>query len=169
MKRNNKGFTLLELVISMAISLIIFGTITAFMGQSTRNYRRSNDEISLQLEAQLILNQLNELIMESNNVKFDIATNTLRMKQSDCVYVVTLNSVNHTLQFEKVLKGEVETGITELFGRYVEAFTIGDTGSGDNNFEIKVSFSLINNDITYIIENNVIKLRNKIKAMDDWS
>lgn len=165
---NKKGFTLVELIISIAISFLVFGAVAAFMGQSTRNYRRSNDEISLQLEAQFILNQLNNLILEANNVKFDTGTHTLKIKQSDCVYLITLDQAEHSLKMEKVLPLGSETGNKVLFGRYVDSYSVMDTGINDRNKEIKVRLFLKNNDMEYVIEQYVIKLRNEINAMDHW-
>ncbi len=168
MAEKNRGFTLLELVIAIAISSLIVGSVAAFLCSSTSHYRRTKEEISLQMEAQLILNQLDNLMMEAENVKFDAASKTLKVKHGDVLYVITLDSSTHTLLFEKVPGGGSETGNSKLFGRYVEDLEVTDTGTGDNNNRIVISLQLKSDDQTYTIPGNVILLRNKIRAMDSW-
>jgi prepilin-type N-terminal cleavage/methylation domain-containing protein len=163
--RNNKGFTLVELIIAMAVSTIVIGSIASFMYYCTANYRRTNEETALQMEAQTIRNQLENLILEADNVKFDPATDTLRIKQSNNLYIISLNGASHTLLFEKVPYGGTESGDKKLFGKYVEDLQVVDTGTGDTNNRIKFSFVLKLHDSTYAVENNSIRLRNRIKPM----
>ena len=166
MLKENKGSTLLELVIAITISILVLGTVAFFLCNSTGHYRRTREEINLQMEAQLILNQLENLILEAENVKFDSATDTLRIKQSDALYIITLNSVAHELMFEKVAVGGAETGNRQLFGRFVEELKVTDTGEEDSNDQIRISLSLRSNDSIYELPGNIIWLRNKIRRMD---
>jgi Tfp pilus assembly protein PilE len=67
-KRNDKGMTLLELVISMTISIIVLVMIVSFINISFRVFRKTNDQVMLQMEAQTSINQLMNLAIESKGI-----------------------------------------------------------------------------------------------------
>lgn len=48
MKRNIKGFTLIELVITMLILTTVFGIVAGFIGYATSFYRDENNEVNRQ-------------------------------------------------------------------------------------------------------------------------
>jgi prepilin-type N-terminal cleavage/methylation domain-containing protein len=166
-KLNNKGLTLVELMIAMAIATIVIGSITYFMATSTKSYRKANDEITLQLEAQTILNQLNELIIEAYNVKMNEATDLLTIYRGDMTYYIKLE--NNKMLLNKKQSG---LGITAgdtwiLFGEYVNTFEVKDTGDNNDNSSILISFGLNKNASSYSVDNSLIALRNKIKAVSN--
>lgn len=66
--QRNKGMTLLELVISMTISIIVVLMIISFISAAFRIFRKTNDQVNLQMEAQTSMNQLVNLIMEAKAV-----------------------------------------------------------------------------------------------------
>ncbi len=61
----NKGFSLVELVIGIAILSIVGIAITSFVVVAQRNYNTSSTEADLQYEAQLLANQLQDLIIDT--------------------------------------------------------------------------------------------------------
>lgn len=66
MKRlNNKGYSLVELMIAMAVFMVIFVEIMAFMNSSQRFYRNSAFEVELQTEAQQVIQQLEEIFIDA--------------------------------------------------------------------------------------------------------
>lgn len=67
-KQNNKGITLLELIISMAISIVVVLMIVSFINSSFRVFRKTNDRVTLQMEAQTAINQLVNLAMEAKGI-----------------------------------------------------------------------------------------------------
>jgi prepilin-type N-terminal cleavage/methylation domain-containing protein len=164
-KLNNKGLTLVELMIAMAIATIVIGSITYFMATSIKSYRKANDEITLQLEAQTILNQLNELIIEAYNVKMNEATDIISIYRGDMTYFIKLE--NNKLLLNKKQAGlGIATGDTWiLFGEYITTFDVKDTGSSNDNSSILISFELNKNGATYEVSNSLIVLRNKIKPI----
>ncbi len=166
MIKDSKGFTIVELIIAMAVSMIVIGSIASFLYYCSGNYRRTNEEITLQMEAQSIQNQLENLILEAENVKFEPATDTLRIKQREVLYIITLDSSSHTLVFEKVSYGGTQSGDWKLFGRYVEGLQVVDTGSDNKNNRIEFSLRLQLNDCTYTVQEISIMLRNRIQPMD---
>lgn len=169
MKQDNKGFSLIELLVSISISVIILGIVASFLWQSTNYYRRSCEDITLQMEAQTILNQLKDLIVEANCVAFDNSVEPTMLKiqhGEELLYEISLNNSGKTLDFIKAIRevdGSISHTIPQLFGRYVEHFHVTDT-AGDDNF-IKVSFTLQGKYTKYEVKESLIYLRNLIKPM----
>ncbi|HKL80551.1 MAG TPA: prepilin-type N-terminal cleavage/methylation domain-containing protein [Mobilitalea sp.] len=163
-KLGNKGFTLIELIISMAVAAVVIGSLAFFMWSSTLNYRFSKEEINLQMEAQTIVNQLEHLILEANNVKFDQLEEKLMIQQSDYLYIISHNTNDHTLEYEKVPVGATPSGITELFGQYIDSLFVVDTGSDDTNKKIEITLELKSNKQTYKVSDNVVIIRNRIRG-----
>ena len=165
---DNKGFTLVELLISMAISVIVIASIAYFMSYSSKNYRSANDEVILQTESQTILNQLNDLIIEASNVKFDDATDKLYIYKKDAneEYIISFDSVNHRLMFEKTTYKGIESLTNQkMFGQYVELFHIIDTGTSDSNKKIEISIDFKKGNKTYSIQKSIVTIRNGIKSV----
>ncbi len=166
-KINNKGLTLVELMIAMAIATIVIGSITYFMATSTKSYRKANDEITLQIEAQTILNQLNELIIEAYNVKMDNTTNTLTIFRGDMTYFIKLDNSRLLLNKKQSGLGATIGDTWILFGEYIRTFEVKDTGNNNDNSSILISFELSKNGSAYQVSNSLIALRNKIKEISN--
>ncbi len=64
-KLMNKGFTLVELIVTIAIMTIVGGAITSFIVVSQRQYNNGAAETDLQYEAQLVTNQLSDLMIDA--------------------------------------------------------------------------------------------------------
>lgn len=63
---NNKGFSLVELIVTMLISTIITTAVAGFLSMGTQFYRRTNAETVLQTESQIAELFLTELIQEAS-------------------------------------------------------------------------------------------------------
>ncbi len=66
MKKNNKGFTLVEVIVATAIVAIVALGVTSLMANSTRTYRYVNTHINLQYDYQLTSQQMQEYILDTN-------------------------------------------------------------------------------------------------------
>ena len=55
MKHNNKGFSLVELIIAITISLIVLGAATMMLGSAQKSYRVAEETINLQKESQILM------------------------------------------------------------------------------------------------------------------
>ena len=64
MRIGKKGFTLVEIIVSLAIMSIVAGAVGAFVIAGNNSYMRGNRELTLQEEAQLTANQLIDLIID---------------------------------------------------------------------------------------------------------
>lgn len=69
MEKDNRGITLVELIIAITISVIIVGAATLFFMTAQKSYRRAQETVHLQEETQILMEQLASWIMEGNGVK----------------------------------------------------------------------------------------------------
>lgn len=65
MKRNQKGFTIVELIIAVAIMSIIALAVGGFMVVGSKSYASANNDINVQQEAQLALNQMSDVLIDT--------------------------------------------------------------------------------------------------------
>lgn len=65
----NKGITLVELIIAVAISSIILGAATLLVKTAQNDYRYTSETADMQSESQVIMEQLGKWIMEGNKIK----------------------------------------------------------------------------------------------------
>lgn len=76
MRQDNRGFTLVELIIAMTISVLILGAATIFISSSLRSYTTASNTIDLQMESQIAVEQLSTWIMEGNAIYYGNGTDT---------------------------------------------------------------------------------------------
>ena len=67
-KLNDKGFSLVELIIAIAIGAIVSGSIAALMSFAVRNYRDQSVNTQMQYELQTNINQVMNEIMGSTGM-----------------------------------------------------------------------------------------------------
>ena len=168
-KPNNKCFSLIELLIAISISIVVLGIVASFLWQTTNYYRRSSEEIALQMEAQTILNQLKDMIVEADCVVFDDTVDPIVLKiqhGEDLLYEISFSSSGKVLNFVRAVReadGSISRTTPQLFGQYVERFHTTDTVDGDSF--IKVSFTLQGDYSKYEVKDSLISLRNQIKPI----
>ena len=64
-RKLNSGFSIVELVIAVAIMVIVVGSVCSFIIIGSRGYARANNDISVQQEAQLAFNQMSDIIIDA--------------------------------------------------------------------------------------------------------
>lgn len=62
----NKGFSLIELIVSVAILAIIITAVTSVILSASRSFTRGNADANIQKEAQLVVNQVESMIVDTN-------------------------------------------------------------------------------------------------------
>lgn len=65
MERNNKGLSIVELIVGVAIMSIVGIAICGFIMVGTKQFSAAQAEVNLQYEAQLVSNQVNDLMLDS--------------------------------------------------------------------------------------------------------
>lgn len=71
MKLNNKGFSLVELMLAIVISTIVFGAVTALMTFSSRSMRDTEARIEVQNQAKDAMNHMESYALESERAYWD--------------------------------------------------------------------------------------------------
>lgn len=79
--KDKNGYTLVELIISMAVLSIVALTIMVLMRSGSASYSNAKSELDLQMESQTVLAQINTMILESNQVSYDAANQVLVLYQ----------------------------------------------------------------------------------------
>lgn len=67
-KLNNKGLTLIELLIALAISSIILAAVALLMSNGMKGYSKQTTTATLQDDANLAMNHITNAIMEANYI-----------------------------------------------------------------------------------------------------
>lgn len=67
MRKENGGYTLVELIVTIAILAVVGIGIGTMISNSMKQYHMSGAEVSLQQESQLAGNQLTNLVMNAND------------------------------------------------------------------------------------------------------
>ena len=73
--KDNKGFSLVELLVAITISAIVAGGIGYLLTTSLRMYNKDTVDVSLQQELQITLNQIVDYAMESETIVADFDGN----------------------------------------------------------------------------------------------
>lgn len=96
--KNNKGMSLVEVIIAVAIISIVLATVMAFMVAGTKLFGRSNNQIEMQEQAQLTLNNIENRIIDaqlgatfSDSGNYHILT---IMNNSDKEYIFWVEGTN---------------------------------------------------------------------------
>ncbi len=66
LKNDNKGLTLVELLVTLAVSAVVAGSVAAIIGFSVNTYHNENVNTELQYEVQMNVNQIMDTIMASS-------------------------------------------------------------------------------------------------------
>lgn len=67
-KNNNSGFTLVELIIAMAVLAFLMTAIGSLMGSSIASHKKQKAEIQVHTSAQETYNQITDSIMQANEI-----------------------------------------------------------------------------------------------------
>lgn len=100
LKHNNRGFTLVELIVATAILGIVALSASAFMVAGARTYRSVNQAVRLQTEAQIVMAQLQEYTVDcKTGIAWDGAN--LYIVNGNEVHVFTYKADELTLSYGK--------------------------------------------------------------------
>lgn len=157
MKKNNRGLTLVELLVAIAIFGIISIAIFGFMITGSQSYKSTSTDVNIQYEAQLTMNQLQDLIIDSSKVEILEGSTGAKVYQDSLVYEILWQKDSHKLIYNKTTLSDTEPPVTEeyLISGYVTGFEIN---SGGKVVRISASFTI--GEETYDTFHN-ITLRNE--------
>lgn len=125
-KMNNKGMTLVELICGVAILAIISISVASVMIVSANTYSKGSAESEVQQEAQLVANQISDLLIDSTSqVTFE--GNKLTIVNSGIKYEIECNS-SQELMYKEITIDSLGNPISEtepqLMAEGVESFFV---------------------------------------------
>ena len=139
-KLNNRGLTLVELICAVAILSLIGTTIGGILVVSARSYDTGINEVDLQQEAQMIVNQISDLVIDttpSSPVTF--SGSTLSIPQGDGTHEVEYDSASGSLYYSYA--STTETISDELMATGITVFSV-DTSSFTDSGNLYVDLGL---------------------------
>lgn len=148
MKNDNRGFTLVELIVSIAIFSIVMLMAFSFMVSGARTFSNVNSRIDRQLKAQLALSHISDTLMNSSSGVCVRDGKVYVLNDSDdgvgyTVQVYGLDETSHELRYgtetQKVAPTAVSAdGVTTL--TYTTAVTPVDRlAAGVESFTVTLS------------------------------
>lgn len=133
LQKNHKGFTLVELICTIAIFSIVISGVGSAMVISARSYRNGNVELDLQQQAQITSNLLTNLILDANsNVKTlePIEANgsqlIVRQIESDVTVTYEVYLDGNQLMYRK------DSGTPQILAEHVTGFAVSNNAGNDN-------------------------------------
>ncbi|MDE6686528.1 MAG: type II secretion system GspH family protein [Lachnospiraceae bacterium] len=93
---NQKGYSLVELLVAMAIFAIVLTQIFAMMQHSARLYKNGTYEVDLQTEAQQFVQQMEELLIDVN-----VSVNETGTPSSNYTIQIINTDQTYTVEFAK--------------------------------------------------------------------
>ena len=140
--KNNRGFTLVEFIVAFAIAAIAGVAVFSFMSASSNSFNKTNKDVGLQYEQQIVVNQIRDYILESSNaINYDAASNALYTytqidKEVDSTDPTTGSTITETKVAYRISKiylvkaADAEVG--EIYVESQDVMDISDTSYKDN-------------------------------------
>lgn len=139
-----KGFTLIELVIYMGILTILLSVLSSIFGAIVDVQLESTATSSVDQDGRYILAKLTHDVASSSAILLPLnpgdQTNTLQLTINSINYTYSLDS-NKNLQI--VNNSTNETNVLNSYDTYLSGLTFTRIGSGDSNDTVRVSYTLI--------------------------
>lgn len=164
--KNNKGYTLVELLLAVAILAIVMIQVFNIIFSSTRLYTKGSQEITLQTDAQQVIKLFEELAMDCDgSVSYD-GSNTISIN-NNAVYHSSYDIVldpSHNLYLKVKENGSGNVLSYELMAENVASIALDTSNYADGS---KVIFKVKMDDNLYTYESaKDIYLRNHIGSND---
>lgn len=136
MRKENGGYTLVELIVTIAILAVVGIGIGTMISNSMKQYHMSSAEVSLQQESQLAGNQLINLVMNANDgvragsgklymyhydLEYDVHSKTVISYDADA-RMLTYSAYQKDGESDTWVGSEDETDL--CLAEYVTSFTV---------------------------------------------
>lgn len=190
-KHNNKGFTLTEVLVALAVSSVVITIVIAFISQGSRFYKTQSNTINLQNELQETSNVITDTLQEatylsitSNSKNLEVYTGSYEIKEEKKLFTSVKGSSRYILRdgtgiyvFDKADTGYISEKDKPgyRYSNNIEEITVNisdkcKTEVADSEVitqpvMLDVYIKVTYND-TSRFENKTITLRNKIQSLE---
>ncbi|MCM1569789.1 MAG: type II secretion system GspH family protein [Roseburia sp.] len=145
LKLGNKGLSMVELICAIAILGFLGTTVSGMMVVSANSYLRGSSETEVQQEAQLVANQINDLLIDAKEIQSYSSGRVEILLKDDSVNVVKYNASSKELIFVDA------SGDEQVMAQGVEVFQLNadcvDTFKETGNVQLTIQF--VNNNQEY--------------------
>ena len=173
-KVNNRGFSLVELICAVAIMGLVGASVAGVMVISANSYSRSSVEVELQQEAQLLANQVENLVQNAitATVSGDSLTIEKVVDNTIVTYVVTFDSSTKTVKL--TFNGKTQTLAENINAFMVDANDFSESGRVIMNIGVEKASKMYagsytvasrNIDVDTIVNENNIKINSNDKML----
>lgn len=125
MKRDNRGVTLVELLVALAILGILSAAVMGFVSAGSSSYQNVSASIDIQMESQLTVNQIQQYLVDCNGgVSFEGDSLFILNREDSGSYVV------HAFQYREEALYYSCNEVTDEGGTFSCTIADGDKLSG---------------------------------------
>jgi len=125
---NNKGYSLVELLLAIFILALVMAGVVSIMRATSVSYRNGNFEVNVQTEAQIVANQIEELLVDADT--------SVSYNSSTGVYTIVNHGVSHQLKYdssESTIQYKSGSSGWSLMAEYVDGFSIDGISTDTSN------------------------------------
>lgn len=162
-QKNNRGFTLVELIVATAILGIVALSACSFMVAGTRAYSSLNYTVRLQQESQLIMTQLEECAVDcTSGMAWD--GSTLYIADGSTVHVFAYAAADKAIRYSSCPTAETLTiPAGDLMAEHVSGMSVSFADK-----KVHIALDMERSGKTYHAT-QVIALRNQPETAASWS
>jgi len=169
MKRsiNNRGFTLVELIVSVAILGIIALGASAFMAAGSKAYSNLNYTVRLQYESQLAMSQLQEYTVDcATGLAWDDSETTLYIVNDSTVHLFDFDETAGTLSYGTGTAAQTLSVIADApMAEHIKSM---DVTLQDADMQAEITLTLCRENRRYTAT-QIISLRNQPALAESWA
>lgn len=162
-KKNNNGFTLVELLVTLGLVGIIVSLVMSFFIANIKSYKNINNDTELQYQSQYILNYMTNKVLEAKKVKNSNPESGNNISKISFQYGTEDQCYNFEVKDHKILYGKgTSDSVPDInLGSDVERLDINSLTGGDllDAKSIEIVLKLKNNNREYEAK-QVIYMRN---------
>jgi|GEM_PF-2985933 len=163
--KNNKGVTLVELIVSSAILFLVITAFLSMVANASKMFAKGNRELDIQNEAQMVSNQIEEYIKDAN---LYVGQNgkSIYIVNNDFVYVYTKESdgLYYTVYNYPASQDQTSETAKDLINNDVATLTSGGTVVSKNLASNRIESITLNNDD--LDTDNIVYLTMSYKNME---
>ena len=190
--KNNKGFSLVELIVSFAILAIAGLAIYGMMSTSTMHFKSTGSDVGLQYEQQVVVNKLRDTLLESSNaLSYDDSTKILYVYNQEDMGPTAPGATTHIYKYKVTkifLSGNELRQVSKIFDDITGTDGVDITALSDSDAKLlgeevkditfdldKIAEGKIGFVITFesegkeLVSEQVVSLRNRVINSDDPS